>query len=103
MKIIKTEHRTNLNEETLNDLVEIFVGGPPLSLYSADCAVELWWSDRNTTRQVNQTLPRKEYRSRASSSSTSQEKTAEDQCHTTLEDWDEWFSETSGDNVITID
>lgn len=107
MKTIKTERRTSLNEETLRDLVEIFVEGPPLSLYSADRAIELWWTDCNTTRRVNQTLPRKEYRPRASSSA-SQKETTDDrdrqpESHSTLQDWDQWFSDNTDDTVVIID
>jgi len=105
MKTIKTERRTSLSEETLNDLVEIFVEGPPLSLFSADHAVELWWSDCNTTRRVNQTLPRKEYCPRTSSSASQDETTEEqdDQPHSALQDWDDWFSENTDESVIIID
>jgi len=87
-------------------LVEIFVEGPPLSLYSADRAVELWWSDCNTTRTVNQTLPRKEYCPQASSSASQDETTEEqdDRPHSVLQqDWDDWFSENTDENAIIVD
>ena len=50
MKIIKTDCRTNLQADTMNDLLEIYVEGPPFSSYCADKAVELWWNDCSTTR-----------------------------------------------------
>lgn len=61
MKIIKTDRRTALTSDTLDDLMEINVEGPSLSGFSADHAVQLWWADH--TRRPNQT-PRKEYRKR---------------------------------------
>ena len=61
MKLIKTDRRTNLQADIMNDLLEIHVEGPPFYAYSADRAVELWWTDCSTTRRVNQTLSRKEY------------------------------------------
>lgn len=70
MKIIKTDRRTNLHTETLSDLMEIQVEGPPLSFFSASSAVRLWWDDCCTTRRVNQ-VARKVYKPRTSSDSES--------------------------------
>jgi len=40
LKMIKTERRTSLGEEQLDNLLRIAVDSPPLS----DCgAVKLWW------------------------------------------------------------
>ena len=70
LKIIKNEKRTNLSCSTLNDLLEVNTEGPTLSNFCADSAVDLWWSDCSSGRRVNQ-KPRKEYRRRKQSSSTS--------------------------------
>ena len=93
MKVIKTDRGTNLQADTLNDLIEIYVEGPPFTSYSADWAVELWWGECNTTRQFNQTLPRKEYCLRASSTSQDDEEETPGTTplQSTLEAWDEWF------------
>jgi len=61
VKIIKNKKRTSLSVETLRDLLEIKVEGPPFDEFVARPAVELWWRDCWTTRRVNQQLPRKEY------------------------------------------
>ena len=53
LKIIKTTSRTSLSVNTLDDLLEIFVEGPPLDCFSADPVVDLWWSSCCTTRRVN--------------------------------------------------
>ncbi len=97
MKIIKTDRRTNLHTETLSDLMEIQVEGPPLSDFLASSAVRLWWDDCCTTRRVNQ-VPRKAYKPRAStrldseSASTSTvPSTSGESEEVTLDDWDSWF------------
>ena len=105
MKLIKTDRRTNLQVDTMNDLLEIYVEDPPFSAYSADRAVELWWTDCSTTRRVNQTLPRKEYQPRANSTSEddySTSKESEMPLTTSLEDWDEWLFPEHED-VVTVD
>lgn len=105
MKLIKTDRRTNLQADTMNDLLEIYVEGPPFSAYSADRAVELWWTDCSTTRRVNQTLPRKEYRPRANSTfedDHSTGKESETPLTTSLEDWDEWLFQEHED-IVTVD
>lgn len=64
--------------------------------FSADSAVDLWWSSCCTTRRVNQG-PRKPYRSRSdkcSSSAAPQSDTESEEVHLVLNDWDNWF-ETS--------
>ena len=92
LKIIKTMNRTSLSVNTLDDLLEIFVEGPPLDCFSADPAVDLWWSSCCTTRRVNQG-PRKPYRPRSDKSgpSTAPQSNSEEE-HLALDDWDNWFN-----------
>ena len=45
MKFVKNSRRVNLDNDTLNDLLEIYIEGPPLSSFCPDVAIELWWSD----------------------------------------------------------
>ena len=61
LKFLKTNRRTNMQNNTLNDLLEIYSEGSALSSFSPDQAIELWWSDCSTRRRVNQ-QPRNEYR-----------------------------------------
>ena len=95
---MKTTRRTNLQSDTLNDLLEIFVEGPALSSFSPDHAIELWWSDCSTTRRVRQ-QPRKEYRPRNPEVSNAEPTQGEQKVERLiLELWDEWFHESeSGD------
>ena len=44
LKIIKNE-RTSLGSSTLSNLLEVNAEGPTLANFSADSAVNLWWSD----------------------------------------------------------
>ena len=94
MKVVKTSRRTNLQGDTLNDLLEIYVEGPPLSSFCPDLAIELWWSDCSTSRRVHQ-QPRKEYRPRSHSEASDPEPTQEEEQRLTLELWDEWFRDDS--------
>ena len=98
---IKTNNRTRLNTSTLDDLLEIFVEGPPFKDFSADSDLELWWKHSCTSRRPNQG-PRKVYRPRYASSnvgnlstSTSDSVTSdtEGQDSIALDDWDELFLE----------
>ena len=63
MKFVKNSRRANLENDTLNDLLEIYIEGPPLSSFCPDVVIELWWSDCCTTRRLNQQR-RKIYRPR---------------------------------------
>ena len=99
LKIIKTKRRTSINNSTLHDLLEINVEGPPLASFNANAAIQLWWSDRCTSRRVNQN-PRKEYPPRAASSSPLEESestSVEDTGSGTLNlsAWDDWFDSDS--------
>ena len=86
--------------ETLRDLLEIKVEGPPFDEFVARPAVELWWRDCRTTRRVNQQLPRKEYQPREGHSSTAPEPETDSEDVTfSLNEWDIWFSEGTVDTT----
>ena len=77
-----------MQSDTLNDLLEIYVEGPTLRSFCPDHAIELWWSDCNTTRRPNQ-QPRKAYGPR---NQESPEPTQEqEEGDITLDLWDEWI------------
>ena len=61
LKVIKTDRRTSLQITTLDDLMEINVEGLPLPSFSAESAVDLWWT--NHVRRPKQKA-RKEYEQR---------------------------------------
>ena len=94
MKVVKTDQRTSLKTDTLDDLMEINVEGPSLDNFSADRAINLWWSDR--TRRPNQ-KPRKEYRKRKQTNNddSDPEETASD---FSIDHWDAWFADDDSDS-----
>ena len=97
LKVIKTMNKKSLSVNTL----EIFVEGPPLDCFSADSAVDLWWSSCCTTRRVNQG-PRKPYRPRNGKSGPSIESVtpqsdSDEEVHLALDDWDNWFGGVNSD------
>ena len=59
LKIMKMKCQTSLHTSTLSDLLVINLEAPPLSSFSPETTVELWWKECCITR-VNQN-PRKEY------------------------------------------
>ena len=93
LKIIKNERRTNLNVSTVNDLLEVSTEGPSLSSFSADAAIDLWWSDTSSGRRVNQ-KPRKEYRKHSSTEKPSRpgSDSESSEYELSLDTWDNWSS-----------
>ena len=91
LKVIKTDRRTSLHITTLDDLMEINVEGPSPVNFSAEHAVNLWWSDR--ARRPNQ-VPRKEYKQREAQTEPDSDDhdTAKHLQEFNLNDWDEWFA-----------
>lgn len=101
MKIIKTDHRTNLQADTMNDLLEIYVEGPPFSSYCADRAVELWWNDCSTTRESTRCCQEKSTGPKQTQhlKMITGKVTHHLLLSTSLEDWDECFCP----DVVTVD
>ena len=99
LKLIKTNRRTNLHNDTLHALLEICVEGHLLPHFNADAAIDLWWKSCSTTRRVNQ-KPRKEYRPRVREEGDSSSGGSDDDDEVSqasfLDDWDNWFSPDSG-------
>ena len=54
VKLIKSDRRSRLSEDTLDHLVRIAVDGPPLAQWDATDAVHLWWRSKQR-RQVQDT------------------------------------------------
>ena len=109
LKLVKTDRRTNLHTDTLQDLLEIQVEGPALENFCPSDAVNLWWSSCYMTRRVNQ-MPRKPYRSRKNATPSEEECSTSSSVpqpsdagapsdvmstsgeeHFSLTDWDTWF------------
>ena len=87
LKLIKSNHRTCLKEDTLDQLIRVNVEGPPLAEWDALTALKLWGDAK--VRRVNQ----------SGSSSHSQESQREVTEHEPepsllLEDWEDWIADT---------
>ena len=58
LKALKTDRRTALSNDTLNDFPEVYIQGPPLSSFNADAAIKLWWQVCSSGRRPISTLGR---------------------------------------------
>lgn len=84
LKLIKSDRRNRLGENSLDQLLRINVEGPPLGDWDATQAVELWLQDK--TRRVNQPS---QQRSTAQQSTTTENPPDESFL---LDDWEEWIT-----------
>ena len=51
LKLIKTNRRTCLAEDTLDQLMRINAEGPPLASWNPDRAIGLWWADKHRSNK----------------------------------------------------
>ena len=92
LKVIKNERRASLSCSTLNDLLEINTEGPTLSNFFPDAAIDLWWSDCQSGRRVDQKF-RKEYRRRQKTTEDSDADSESSEVELDIEKWDSWFDD----------
>ena len=80
LKLIKTNRRSSMKEDTLDQLLRVNLEGPPLANWDPACAMQLWW--REKARRVNST------------DSTSTSASTAGPVHSEVEqnqfDWEEW-------------
>ena len=91
LKLIKSEKRSSLSNETLDDLLALTVDPIPLKSFNPDASIELWWKDK--LRRPNQ-QPRKAYEKQSGQSSATIDITGDEETpeiELTLDDWDEWM------------
>lgn len=97
MNVIKTNKRTLLSNDSLDDLPTLTSDQTPLNEFSPDAAIDLWWNAK--VRRPNQ-RKRKAYRKHSSASTCTSSGTDEmspsethdsdsDTC--ILDDWDNWM------------
>jgi len=86
LKLIKSDHRSSLGEDRLDDLLRIAVDAPPLSQWDASGAIQLWWRDKQR-RQVSDTrAPPNPSTSQLDDTGTSEP------YHFNLEDWETFMA-----------
>ena len=88
LKNIKTEKRTRLSEDNLDDLMRISVDAPEMSAWDASGAVKLWWSAK-TRRTVKDT--RKTPESAAAEVEIIDDNEEEDAL--VLDGWEDWIEQ----------
>ena len=100
VNVIKTNKRTLLSNDSLDDLLTLISDQTPLNEFSPDAAIDLWWNAK--VRRPNQ-RKRKAYRKHSSASTCTSSGTDEispsethdssdsdsDTC--ILDDWDNWM------------
>jgi len=93
LNIIKSNKRTSLADDTLDDLLMVSTMNSPLKDFNPDKAIDLWWEDK--VRRPTQ-KQRKQYKKRGGdqpSSSTTQDSESESESESfqLLDDWDKWM------------
>ena len=91
LKIVKTNRRSCLGEDRLENLIRIQLAGPPLHRWDASRAVELWWTDKS--RRINQSASD----SRASTSGNQTAASEGGDFVWDLSDWETWLEPDSED------
>ena len=82
LKLIKTDRRSSLSEDSLDHLVRITIDGPPLAQWDATDAIRLWWRSKQR-RQVQDTRA-----APGPSTSRSEDTDTTEAYILNLEDWD---------------
>ena len=86
LKLIKSDRRSSLGEDQLDQLLRIALDAPPLSKWDASGAVQLWWNDKT------QRPPTKNTRNRAGFSTSKEAESEETETTSRLDEWEEWLS-----------
>ena len=85
LKLTKSDRRSCLKEDSLDNLLRIRINGPPLEKWDAGKAVDLWWSDK--TQRVN----RKDARSTQSIQQSATQPDSDSSFIWYLSDWEKWL------------
>ena len=100
VNVIKSTKRTQLSNQTLDDLLIVSTAGVPLKEFNPDHAIDLWWKDK--LRRPNQ-RPRAQYKQhKVSAASTSSdtheseqvsdaESNSDAESDSLLQSWDSWI------------
>ena len=105
LNVIKTNKRTSLSNESLDDLLLLTTDSVLLREFCPDGAIDLWWKDK--VRRPNQSK-KKQYKKRTRSLPTDESTVSSSESETEAEseedsdaqsdllaDWDEWMSASS--------
>lgn len=87
LKWIKTDRRSCRGEDTLDDLMQISLDGPPFANWNAKHAVELWWQGKGRMSVQDARAPLRPSTSAASTTTTQDEPYTLD-----IDDWDSFLA-----------
>ena len=93
MNVIKTNKRSLLSNESLDDLLLLSTDSAPLKEFCPDAAIDLWWKDKLC--RPNQ-KKRREYMKRTNTTtSTVDSSSSESEESNLLTEWDDWMTPSS--------
>ena len=88
MKIVKTDRRCSLNNDTLDDLLTLNTNKVPIQDFNPGAAIDLWWKAK--TRRPCQQQSKKYASQDAARPNQSDVESREEVCDSILlDDWDE--------------
>ena len=90
LKNIKTEKRTRLSADNLDDLMGISVDAPEMSAWDASGAVKLWWSAK-TRRTVKDSRKTPESTHAAAEEESIDDNEEDDAL--VLDGWEDWIEQ----------
>ena len=85
MKLIKTDRRNCLSDNTLDNLLLVQLDGPDLAEWNPKCAIELRWKDK--VRRI-----RFESQESTSTDTEQQDQVQIVSNNISLEDWETWLN-----------
>ena len=91
LKCVKTDLRSRLDEDHLDNLLKIAVDAPPLAQWDASGAVQLWWKDAQR-RTVHDTRKKPTPKTQCTSSSLSVSEDTPNGSVDSIFDIDDWES-----------
>ena len=93
MNVIKTNKRSVLSNESLDDLLLLSIEGPPMKEFSPDAAIDLWWKEKLRRPHQN---PRRKYKKRSGLNLPEVDSSSEesDEEEDLLAQWDAWMSDS---------
>ena len=98
MNVIKTNKRSLMSNNSLDDCLLLTVDGVPLSSFNPDAAIDLWWSDKQRRpSQQKRKLYKRHSKPKATNKSSDFEEDESDHNSSDtdpgiLSDWDSWMT-----------
>lgn len=92
LKLTKSDRRSCLKQDRLDNLLRIRIEGPPLHKWNSDNAIHLLWGDKTCRVNRSEMLQTETGTSRATAAT-------EEKFSWSLDDWDSWLdSESDADD-----